>query len=244
MHPSKDGDHLICLLADGMGGHEAGEVASELAVSTFANGIAVNGAPEHSSFMPLLDAANRAIANEVNENPKYAGMGCTLVAMEIIADTFSWISVGDSPLFLLREGKLTRKNADHSIAGRLDAAAAMGEITWEDAKQSPDRNALLSALTGDRISRLDITKEPLLLRENDWLILASDGLETLDDDQIAQTVESVASQRAKDVVDALLQTVTSKASPKQDNTTVIAAKLITLDQAVESDNVVTRPIRQ
>lgn len=244
LQPSKDSDHLICLLADGMGGHEAGEVASELAVNTFVNGITVNGAPEQTSFMPLLDGANRAIANEVDKNPQLAGMGCTFVALEIIAETFSWISVGDSPLFLLRDGKISRKNADHSMAGRLDAAAAMGEISWEEAKQSPDRNALLSALTGDRISRLDVTKEPHTLREDDWLILASDGLETLDDDLIAKTIAGVASQHASDVVDALLQAVTNKAEPRQDNTTVIAAKLNRYDDEVEPDDVVTRPIRQ
>lgn len=226
-----------------MGGHEAGEVASKLAVSTFANGITVNGAPEQVSFMPLLDSANRAIANEVHENPQRAGMGCTFVALEIIGHGYSWISVGDSPLFLIRDGKIERKNADHSMAGRLDAAAAMGEISWEEAKQSPDRNALLSALTGDRISRLDITKEPHTFREDDWLILASDGLETLDNDLIAKTIESVASQHASDVVDALIQAITEKAAPKQDNSTVIAARLTTTD-LIEPDDVITRPIRQ
>ncbi len=243
LHSSPEGNHVICLLADGMGGHEAGEVASELAISTFADGFEIDGASKSGSFTPLIDQANRAIRRRVDIEPKLAGMGCTFVALEILSSKYNWISVGDSPLFHISEGKLRRINADHSMASRLDAAAAMGEITWEEAKQSPDRTALLSALSGDKISRLDVSKQPNELQADDWLILASDGLETLDDYQITKVVKNHAETGAQGVVDALINAVIEAKALRQDNTTVIAAQF---GQAHSSsdDDVITRPIQR
>lgn len=243
LHQSRNGDHLVCLLADGMGGHEAGEVASELAIRTFADGFEINGVPTSALFTPLIDRTNRAISREIKINPELEGMGCTFVALEVRSSNYHWISVGDSPLFHIRNGNLLRMNADHSMASRLDAAAALGEITEEEAKKSPDRNALLSALTGENISRLDVSKEPNDLRTDDWLILASDGLETLDNKKIVQVVEDHAINGAQDVVDGLIQAVINADAPRQDNTTVIAIRL-NLDSSIDGDDVITRPIRR
>jgi serine/threonine protein phosphatase PrpC len=242
LHPSDDKQHLVCLLADGMGGHAAGEIASNLVIDSFSDGFEVNNGPVYQSFVPLIDGANRALSRAVDANSEHAGMGCTFVALELIAEHYSWASIGDSPLFLIRDGSLRRMNADHSMASRLDAAAAIGEITWEEAQNSPDRNALLSALTGDQITRLDVTKTPHELQIGDWLILATDGLETLDNETILNVVEDAAEELAQGVVNALSDAVIAAGEPRQDNTTIIAIQLVPSD-GESTDDVVTRPIR-
>ena len=235
--------HIVCLLADGMGGHVAGEVAANCAINRFASEMEGLSQPVHQSFDRLLDQANRAISREIRANPDYRGMGCTLVALEIIGSEYRWISIGDSPLFLLRNGRLYRENADHSMASRLDAAARAGEISWEDARNSPNRQALLYALTGEAISRIDWQQEAKQLINGDWLILASDGLETLSDNEIVSIIEINAKKDATDVSKALIAAVKNKKDPYQDNTTVIAIKLEEIDLSKQlNDEATTRPI--
>lgn len=239
--------HLVCLLADGMGGHAAGEIASKLAVKTFADEVERIPLPAYRVFEQLLEQANLALAREVSTHHDYEGMGCTFVALEVIGNEYRWISIGDSPLYLLRDGVLKRQNADHSMAGRLDAAAKAGEISWEEARNSPNRHALLYALTGEVISRIDCPREARRLNENDWLILASDGLNTLPDAEIVAVIEGAAPSGAKAVVDALLEAVSARGHPSQDNTSIIAVNLKHLPSEaassdLETDHVVTRPI--
>ena len=236
--------HIVCLLADGMGGHVAGEVAANCAINRFVSEMKDLTQPVYQSFDRLLDQANRAITKEIRANPDYQGMGCTLVALEIIGSEYRWISIGDSPLFLLKNGRLYRENADHSMASRLDAAARAGEITWEEAKASPNRQALLYALTGEAISRIDWQREAKQLASGDWLILASDGLETLSDNEIVSIIEANKKQDTNHVSDALIAAVKEKGHPHQDNTTVIVVKFDGLNQVrQDNDEITTRPIR-
>lgn len=239
----KDGS-LICLLADGMGGHAAGDVAANTSIEAFGEAIEWHSRPLHDQFIRALDQANRAIQRKTKNDPNTAGMGCTFVAVELTNGQCNWISIGDSPLFHVSRTEIKRINADHSMARQLDAAAARGEITHEEAKNSSSRSILLSALTGDPISRVDQSKAARTLDKNDWIILASDGLETLEPEEILALVRQNARSTAKEMCSVLLDAVEACNKPSQDNATVLAVRVLEYyGRTASNDDVVTRPVR-
>ena len=123
------------------------------------------------------------------EQPEREGMGCTLCGVSLTEAGIEWISVGDSPMWLARNGKLQRLNADHSMAPILAKQVELGELTEEEAKRHPQRNALRSAVIGDKMQHVDASKRPMKFRKGDRLVLASDGLETLSVDEIAGSLQ-------------------------------------------------------
>jgi len=212
---------LVAILADGMGGHAAGDIASNTAADAFAKSISDTAAPPYSRLVSGLDDANRAIRTRVEAEPACAGMGTTLVAVVLSADGLRWISVGDSLLLHVSKAGISRLNADHSMAPRLDAAARRGEITPEEAANSPSRSALLSAISGEDISRVDLSMEPLEIADGDRIIVASDGLDTLALDEIVSISDEMADQSIEHVANMLVRAVEERRKPKQDNVTVI-----------------------
>ncbi len=208
---------VIC--ADGMGGHAAGNVASNMAIQAFNRHF--SGLDNSQEIYQLLTdgvaKANYSIAETVKETAALKGMGCTLVAAFLEKNHLWWASVGDSHLYLLRNGELKKKNADHSYGGFLDRMAAHGKPM--EPEPGFARNMLMSALTGDDIADLDCPHTPLELIPGDRIIISSDGLDTLSAGKIIHYASEAAS--AKECVDALLQAVKDAAMPRQDNTTVI-----------------------
>ena len=237
-------ESLICLLADGMGGHAAGDVAANTSIEAFSQAIEWQSRPLHEQFIRALDKANRAIYRKAKDDSTKAGMGCTFVAVEVANGLCNWISIGDSPLFHISGSQIRRINANHSMAQQLDAAAARGEITMEEARNSSSRNILLSALTGDPISRVDQSKAAQPLIKGDWIILASDGLETLTPEEILSVVLQKPGSTAKQMCRLLLDAVEARDTPSQDNATVLAVRVQQRPAAaVPDDDVPTRPIR-
>lgn len=236
--------HMLSLLADGMGGHAAGDIAANLAIDVFSKSLSLQDHPCHEQFMHCLDKANRALSDAVSQNSKYAGMGCTFVGLEIYNNQCHWISVGDSPLFHISENGVKRVNADHSMASQLDAAAKMGEITQEEARNSSSRNVLLSALTGDKISRMDYSRTPLIVSEGDWLILASDGIETISPEELKHIIDTPLEASAEAISKAILSEIIKRDKPKQDNATAIVIHINQsgTDEYVSDDEIRTRPI--
>jgi protein phosphatase len=149
-------------------------------------------------------------------------MGCTFVAAVFENTSLRWISVGDSILYLCRNGELTRLNADHSMAPELDRMAARNEITPEQARRNPMRHALRSALMGDALELIDRPAEPFPLRHGDWLLVASDGIETLNEAAIKACIAQAAEGGAQAVAEQLIAAVDAAGDPAQDNTTVMA----------------------
>ncbi|MEQ8233222.1 MAG: protein phosphatase 2C domain-containing protein, partial [Gammaproteobacteria bacterium] len=214
----------MCIVADGMGGHAAGNVASNMAVQTFNRHLSKNY-PSSELASVLYDAvlqANGSITATVAETAALKGMGCTLVACVIERNQLRWVSVGDSHLYLLRDDTLRKMNADHSYGGFLDRMAAAG--TPVEAEAGFSRNMLMSALTGDDIAEIDCPGEPLTLTGGDRVILSSDGLDTLPADDIIAIANQAPT--AKNCVDALLQAVTDADAPRQDNTTIIVIDVL------------------
>ncbi len=217
---------LLLVVADGMGGHAAGELASSLAVDTFAETFLISGtACDAGRLWDGLEEANRRIGREIEvRGAEVAGMGTTLLAVLLRGTLLRWMSVGDSPLYLVRGDMLQRLNRIHSKAEELAELVQLGKMSAEQARQDPTRHTLTSALIGSTIYDVDDPPSVELLA-GDVLIAATDGLNTLTDEEIAQLVAEQPSATAAALAELLLAAVESKQSPKQDNTTVVVVRM-------------------
>jgi len=253
----KNGGGSLVVVADGMGGHAAGNVASNLAVQAFNRHVSARypGEPLPGVLREAVLKANAAIAETVRETPALKGMGCTLVCAVVAGRHLHWVSVGDSILYLLRDKHLKKKNADHSYGGFLDRMAAEGKAV--DPEPGFSRNMLMSALTGDEIADIDCPDTPLELQPGDRVIIASDGLDTLSEAQVVYVAD--AASDARELVDKLLECVEAENLPRQDNTTVVVVDAhesaaagvpadepieeITLESDQDADELVSAPPR-
>lgn len=224
--------YLVTALADGMGGHAGGAVASEIVCHRFIKrfrelrGSEDELASVREKLSIALTAANHAVAERTEEEPVLSGMGSTLVGAEIHDRGLQWVSVGDSPLLLVRDGEAVQVNADHSLAPELDRLAEIGEISLEQAQQSGRRNMLRSAITGEEIDLIDLSRAPLQLALGDYVLLASDGLQTIDNAEIARIVTAYGVDGPDAVASALLRAVEALREPYQDNATVVAIRVV------------------
>ncbi len=224
----------LIIMADGMGGHAAGNVASNMVVATF-NKTFQSKFPTTQVAELLTDALNRSndqIRTSVKETPALRGMGCTMVTAYIQDHNLYWVSVGDSHLYLIRDRELIKQNADHSYGAYLDMMKEQGmEI---DEQSGMSRNMLMSAMTGEEISSIDVSDTPIKLRPGDRVIVASDGLDTLGAGAIIQY--SSWSATAKECVYALLKAVEDANKINQDNTTLIVIDIKEREVAPQSES--------
>ena len=220
--PAGIAGEAAAVLCDGMGGHAGGGMASRLACEAFLPDVASGSAPVRQRLFNALDLANAAIAEKIADNAAFSGMGSTLVGAYLDAEGLSWISVGDSLLYLWRNGKVVVLNDDHSLAPEIDKLAESGKITWAAAEADPRRHYLRSALTGDDFEMIDLCDRAIALQDGDVVVLASDGIHTLKTEQIAEIVGSVAAGGATAIAKRLISTVEAAGVPHQDNTTIVA----------------------
>ncbi len=212
---------VAAVLCDGMGGHAGGALASRLACEHFLPVLLTGDAPIRDRLLLALDIANSAITCHTDENPQHSGMGSTLVGVHADAKGLHWISVGDSLLYLVRQGELLTLNADHSLAPDIDKLAETGKISWEAARNDPRRHYLRSALTGDDIDLIDLSETSAPLAAGDVVIIASDGIHTLEPDGITRLVATAERADSAAIADRLIAAVDAADAPHQDNTTVV-----------------------
>ncbi len=192
----------LYVVADGMGGHAAGEVASEIAVNTI-----VAAAPAHADAQGLADAvveANREVIEASHDERGREGMGCTVTAALLEGERLVIAQVGDSRAYLMHKGELQQVTRDHSLMAELIEA---GDITPEEARVHPKRSVITRALGSDPLMQPDIYE--LNVEAGDRLLLCSDGLSTmLTDDRIANTLGRIgdaqrcASQLVNEAIEA------------------------------------------
>ena len=243
-----DGCDLLMVLADGMGGHRGGAQASRLAVSTVVERFRQVTGGVAARLRTALDAANAAVGRDAAD-PRYAGMGCTLVACVVTDDEMAhWISVGDSPLWRLRAGRdgdagaMDRLNADHSMRPVLEDLVRLGRMTPEEAEKG-GVNQLRSAVTGEDLELVDAGAAPVRLGSGDRIVLASDGLETLPIEEILGL--SGGRRTSTAIVSDLLEAVEAAGNPSQDNATVVVYQHIAaaaFRRRFEALTAPTRPI--
>jgi protein phosphatase len=235
------GDIGFAVLADGMGGHAAGDLASKIVVTEVFSELKLqSGDVEQLELnMPAIlrgavDVANQGVRYHTDSNPASYGMGATIVAPVLLDDRLYWISVGDSPLYLYRNGLLTQLNEDHSLASQIDMMAAKGMMSTEAAENHPDRHCLTSVLIGDEIPKIDCPETPVMLRENDIIIAASDGLQFLDNDEITSLVSEYARDGSGEITRQLLAALDALGDPHQDNTSICVIRVHAADQGLRS----------
>jgi serine/threonine protein phosphatase PrpC len=218
----------LLLLADGMGGHIGGDKASQLIVNQFIVNYQSTYQNTTDPLKQSLNYANKALATAVSKQPEFRGMGSTLLVVHVNIKHLHWLSVGDSPFWLYRNETLIRLNQDHSKASIYAKMVKLGQMSEEDAANEPLRHSLHSVVTGDEIPLIDAPKETFELLENDILLLASDGLETLSLPQISTILQQYQTYDMEVLAHKLLAAVSSKNKPNQDNTSVIVYKVASL----------------
>lgn len=164
--------HLF-VVADGMGGHVAGEIASQLASTTVNNYIEENIGDINLEILlkQAIDQANTAVYQLAQSREDFNGMGTTVTAVYVEGGTIHWAHVGDSRIYLLRKGELSQITKDHSLVFEL---VQSGNITKEEAKTHPKRNMLTRAVGTSCSIKIDtgrITWEP-----EDIILMCTDGL--------------------------------------------------------------------
>ncbi len=243
-HPApRDGEGVLAVVADGMGGHAGGEVAGRLACETFVSAFRSRQGAAGARLHAALEASNAAIAARAAENAGLRGMGCTLVGAWIDGEGLRWVSVGDSLLLLFRAPDVLRLNADHSLGAFLDNQVRQGKVSAGEAESNPYRNALRSAVTGKKIDILDLQEGPYPLAAGDWLILASDGILSLAGDEIGDIVYANRDVGAGEMAERLIAAVEAKRDPDQDNTTVVVLKIEDDATATTTDETPTRILK-
>ena len=220
------------VLCDGMGGHIGGAMASRLACEHFLPGLLAADGPVRNRLMVALAMADNAITGKVRTAPAYKGMGATLVGVHLATEGLWWVSVGDSLLYLWRKGELQILNADHSLAPEIDKLAESGKISWDEAANDPRRHYLRAALTGDEIEMIDLSEQPLPLEAGDVVILASDGIHTLEPGTMAALIAEFERSGAALIAMTLIAAVDAMRQPHQDNTTIVVIRV--LDAALAS----------
>ena len=215
----------LLILADGLGGEVAGDVASSVAVRSFCDAYEAPANPiePRARLMAALQAANLALHDRIVAEPELAGMATTLVAALVYDGLLQWVSVGDSPIWLFRRGEMRRLNAKHSLAGEFAERVAAGEMTAADAAASPARSLLFEAVRGEDIKIVDAPDTPFLLELGDVVVLASDGVESCSPKELAEIVSG--GDAAEELVDRILRAVEAHECTFQDNATLIAIRL-------------------
>ena len=189
-------EHGFVVLADGMGGHNAGEVASRMAVTLIAKELGEWLKDNHDASLRELrramavsvDAANRSIFEAANTNADYHGMGTTLVMAVMHQGEMVLGHAGDSRAYLWRDGELKQLTRDHSL---LQEQIDSGLITLAEAAMSSNHNLVTRALGVEDLVLLDVQHRPL--EAGDLYLLCSDGLtDMLDDSEIAEELRNNA----------------------------------------------------
>ncbi len=240
-HFAQGRDLSFVVLADGMGGHAAGDIAAKIVVTEVFSELMFQDENKqnlwtgmHGTLRAAARSADDCIAAYVAANPAAKGMGATLVAPVILNRSLWWISIGDSPLFLFRDGILRQLNEDHSLAPQIDFMAANGLLDPTTARDHPDRNVLTSVLFGARVDRIDCPADPVTLQNGDILIVASDGLQFLDNHGIAAVLAANLRRSSAMIAQKLLAAIAQLDDPDQDNVSFCVIKVLpALSRSVE-----------
>jgi PPM family protein phosphatase len=217
---------LLLAVGDGLGAHSGGSVASYVAVNAFVRAFHENDLATSWRLRLALDAANDTLSFLSQKLPTVSTpMGTTLVAASVSREQLHWISVGDSPLFLYRNKTLERLNEDHSLTPLIEQRVRIGDMTQEEADHHPDRHTLQSALLGQEIQLIDSPSDPLPLQSGDLVIAASDGIFTLEHNQLEEMLAFGRHTTADKIADAILFAIRRVNFDRQDNATVGVIKI-------------------
>jgi PPM family protein phosphatase len=207
-------------VADGMGGHQGGEVASAIAVRTLDEAV---GEPTLDALVAGVELANRHIRAEASNDPSLRGMGTTLCAIVLLEaddgqEEIGWVNVGDSRIYLFRDDELIQLSDDHNLVAEL---LRDEQITDDQAAVHPQRNIITRALGID--SKVLVDSNTVLPYQGDRFLLCSDGLsDELTPDQIAATMRRLVDPT--DVADDLVRQANDHGG--RDNVTCVVVDVV------------------
>lgn len=192
---------ILALVADGMGGHAAGDVASKLAASVIRAKYYDSAAPPAPALEEALHVANRALYQMATRQAHLRGMGTTCTALVLWNDVALSAQVGDSRLYLVRDAQIYLMSEDHSAVMEM---VRRGAMSLADARQHEDKNIILRALGPQPNVEVSVWQTPFPLHAGDQFVLCSDGLyDLVRDDEIQQTVCTLAPAEACEQLIAL-----------------------------------------
>jgi PPM family protein phosphatase len=225
-------------VADGMGGAQAGEVASRIAAGAFERGRVNDDAPAEGQLEQIAQRANREIHRLAQEDSSRAGMGTTLTAAILRDDEVALSHVGDSRAYVLRDGQLKRLTKDHSLVEEL---RRQGRLTEEQAEEHPQRSIITRALGPEPSVNVDTMTFPA--RDGDVFLLCSDGLTTMvPDDEIREILANARSLRS--AVSRLIDAANRRGG--RDNITAVAFRVAEAEakEGEESATLISRTAEQ
>ncbi len=222
------GSWLLCV-ADGMGGHAAGELASAMAVASFAEvaDAKLSEADALSVLGDAVDLSSERISEIISSEPQFQGMGTTFTGLARLEDRLALVHVGDSRAYRFRDGELIQLTRDHTYVQTL---VDSGQITKEEAATHPRRNLIMKAIDGIHIVEPDLSI--FTLQAGDRYMLCSDGLSgVVPQDAIAQ---ELAAGEPTIVVTHLVEAALEGGAP--DNVTVVVADVVEVPDDAPVDN--------
>lgn len=213
----------VIAVADGMGGHAAGEVASRIAItkleeiSAIITNIEIDSDSAEDIFSNSLDTIDTQLKSESDENPQLSGMGTTLTSLFISGERITLLHIGDSRAYRLRGNSFEQLTQDHTVIQEL---LNQGAISQSDVATHPQRSVLTQVLMGEGIS-----SAPLLIldgKAGDRYLLCSDGLSSVLTEKEIKSI--LKGKDRQSTVDALIDATYINGAP--DNVTVVIADLV------------------
>ena len=214
----------LAVVADGMGGLALGQEASRLAKTLFLDAYheqMVRGGQQHVSHVlrRCIEMANEGVLNLSRSHQLEGDVGTTLVATVVKGDYLYWISVGDSRIYLVRNNQLAQLTLDHNYETEL----LLSNTEYSEARKHPESHALTSYLGIPDLKEIDQNIKPLRLQPDDLIILTTDGLfNVLQDNEI---LKIASRSHPNKIANFLISAVQPRSSPEQDNTTVLTFKV-------------------
>lgn len=216
-----DGHDFVAVVADGMGGHKAGDIASRMAVEEIQHSIFVElekQSPKRA-LREVFGAVNSKILEQAEHNPDYQGMGTTLVVLVLHQSSAYFAHTGDSRLYLVRNYTIQQMTEDHTLVAEM---LQQGLIDPEQAKNHPNRNVITHAVGTKRQVFVDFSNSPMPLQIGDCFLLCSDGLYDLVDE--TEMLNYASTHSAQQACEELVRLANKRGG--YDNISVIIVKIL------------------
>lgn len=214
----------LVVLSDGMGGAVHGDIASEEILTSYNQAFCQSDESDLSTrLQDSLFSANKHLTDYIEGQPECRGMGGTIVATAFTGQELYWLSVGDSPLWLIRDNQIHRLNQDHSKKAEFVDLVAVGEMTQAELDTHPQRNQLTSAVMGTVIDFID--NDHIDLLHGDIILLASDGIETISEKEILSICQRFSQAEPQALSDYIVSYVENINKTHQDNSTLMVMTL-------------------
>lgn len=215
-----NGSGILAIVADGMGGLSNGEqVSQQIVMDGLGYGAAMTGLSEGNPLLGMVGQINTNVNRMLGPEGIYK-CGSTLIAVLVAQDQFHWVSVGDSRIYLYREGYVNQLNTDHDLFQQWMPEILAGTRSYVQAARNPDGRKLTSFIGMGELKYVDYSRQPIDLRQGDRLVLVTDGVYgTVPPEQLADILK--ANPEVSDAAKVLERRIRDARMPHQDNYTAL-----------------------